>query len=102
MKESAFQAKIRTALRSRGCKVYKMQQNATTSYATPDLLFLYGPKYGFLECKRKKPTPSDFQPGQEARVAYFDKMSFARVIYPENFDEVIADIERFIDGNKSR
>lgn len=102
MKESYFQSKIIKQLREMGCFVIKMQQNATTIKAIPDVLFLYGNKYGFIECKRKKPCPSDFQPGQEKKVEMFNKMSFARVAYPENWDKVLSEIKEFINGDQDR
>lgn len=86
MREADFQSKVIKYLRSKGCLVFKMQQNATTRIATPDILFLIDGFWGALECKKSK--NAKFQPGQKEMVAKMDAMSFARVIYPENWTDV--------------
>ena len=50
-READFQSKVLKWLRSKGCIAYKMQQNATTRIATPDILFIKEGFWGAIECK---------------------------------------------------
>lgn len=97
--EAKFQASVTKWLRSKGCIVYKMQQNATTRIATPDIVWFYKRRYGFLEVKRAR--NASFRPGQEEMVARLDKWSYARVVFPENFDTIKAEIDEII-ANEER
>lgn len=90
-KESDFQAKVIKWLRSKGCIVFKMQQNATTRIATPDVLFLKEGFWGAIECKRSK--SAKFQPGQKEMVKKLDDWSWAKVAYPENWAEIRAELD---------
>jgi len=85
-KESDFQAKVIKWLRSKGCIVYKMQQNATTRIATPDVLFLKEGFWGAIECKAS--AKAKFQPGQKERGEKLDGWSYAKVAYPANWPEI--------------
>lgn len=86
MKESDLQAKIIKWLRSKGCVVYKMQQNATTRIATPDVLFLKEGFWGAIECKAS--ARAKFQPGQKEMVAKLNEWSYATVAYPANWPDI--------------
>lgn len=90
-KESDFQAKVLKYLRSKGCIAYKMQQNATTRIATPDVLFLKEGFWGAIECKASK--SAKFQPGQKEMVKKMDDWSYARVAYPENWDTIKKELD---------
>lgn len=93
-KEADFQSKVLKYLRSKGCIAYKMQQNATTRIATPDIAWFYKSRYGFLEVKRAQ--DASFRPGQKEMVSKLDKWSYARVVFPENFDTIKIEIDRII------
>lgn len=92
MKENEFQAKLVKELKVLfpGCIVHK--GNANLKQGIPDLIILYKNKWAALECKRNKPSPSDFQNNQEYYVNLMNEMSFARVIYPENKKEVLNEL----------
>lgn len=85
-KESDFQAKVLKWLRSKGCIAFKMQQNATTRIATPDILFLKEGFWGAIECKAS--ARAKFQPGQKEMVEKLDGWSYAKVAYPANWKEI--------------
>ena len=85
-KESDFQAKVLKWLRSKGCIAYKMQQNATTRIATPDVFFVKEGFWGAIECKAS--AKAKFQPGQKEMVAKLDDWSYAKVAYPGNWKEI--------------
>lgn len=93
MKERDFQAKLVKKLKALfpGCIVQK--QNANLKQGMPDLLILYKDKWAALECKKHKPSPSDFQSNQQYYVDLMNQMSFCRVIYPENEKEVLDELE---------
>jgi len=44
----------------------------------------------------KKHNKSIFQPNQEYYLDLFNKMSFARMISQDNYEEVIKDVEQFL------
>lgn len=85
-KEADFQAKVIKWLRSKGCIVYKMQQNATTRIATPDVFFIKEGFWGAIECKAS--ARAKFQPGQKEMVAKLDDWSYAKVAHPGNWKEI--------------
>lgn len=93
-KESDFQSKVLKYLRSKGCIAWKMQQNATTRLATPDILFVIDGFWGCIECKASK--TSKFQPGQKEMVEKLDKWSWARVAYPQNWPEIKAELDKVL------
>lgn len=84
--EKDFQAKIVKWLRAKGCVVLKYQQNATTRASIPDILFLKEGFWGAIEVKKSR--TAKYRPGQKETVAKMDAMSWARVVYPENWTEV--------------
>lgn len=92
--EKDFQAKVVRWLKSKDCVVIKYQQNATTRSGVPDLIFLKDGFWGALEVKKAKNSP--FRPGQKQMVAKLDSMSWAKVVYPENYDSVKKELEEIL------
>lgn len=94
-KESDFQAKVIKWLRSKGCIVYKMQQNATTRIATPDVFFIKEGFWGAIECKAS--ARAKFQPGQKEMVAKLDDWSYAKVAWPgECWENIKKELEEIL------
>jgi len=93
-READFQSKVLKWLRSKGCIAYKMQQNATTRIATPDILFIKEGFWGAIECKAS--SRAKFQPGQKEMVAKLDGWSWARVAYPQNWDIIKDELEEIL------
>jgi hypothetical protein len=58
----------------------------------PDLMVLYEDRWAALECKRTRNAPH--QPNQDYYIGLMDRMSFAKVIYPENKEEVLNELSR--------
>lgn len=92
MRESKFQSELIKDLKRifRGCVILKNDANYIQGF--PDLTILYRDKWAVLECKRS--ANEKFQPNQEYYISELDDMSFARVIYPENKEEVLDELQR--------
>lgn len=94
MKESDFQSKMVKWLRAKGCVVLKYQQNATTRAAVPDIIFLKDGFWGAIEAKKSKTAKC--RPGQKEMVAKLDSMSWAKLVFPENWDETRKELEQIL------
>lgn len=93
--EARLQTKIITWLKQKGCIVIKLSAVPGVPNGMPDVLFLLdGGGWGFLECKASK--KARFQPLQKDWIKKLDSFYFARVVYPENWLEVKAELEKLI------
>lgn len=95
--EKNFQQTIVKWLRSKGAVVLKYQQNATTTAAIPDIVFLKDGFWGAIEVKKAKNSP--FRPGQKEMVAKLDAMSWAKVVYGgenSNWEETKKELEEIL------
>lgn len=90
MKESAFQYKVISWLKERGCYVIKNSANPGVPLGCPDIFFCKGTFYGFIEVKPKK--GASFRPLQKETVAKLDEWSWARTVYPENWETTQKDL----------
>lgn len=92
MLESKFQSNLIKELRKRfpGCLV--MKTDPTYIQGLPDLLILYGSQWAALECKNN--STAHVQPNQPYYVEKMDHMSFARLIYPENKEDVLDELQQ--------
>ena len=89
-READFQAKFIKWARSKGFKCYKQQMNATTRAGTPDCIICYKKFYGFCEFKKSKDAA--FRPGQKETLEELGKWTYARVVFPENFDTIMSEL----------
>ena len=91
-KENEFQRKLIQKLKNLfpGCIVLK--NDANYIQGIPDLAIFYNNKWAVLECKKSKTAKR--QPNQEYYVSKMNEMSFARVIYPENEQEVLNELQQ--------
>lgn len=96
--ERDFQSKLIKDLKDIfvGCLVMKL--DSSYIQGIPDLLVLYKNKWATLECKKN--ANSSKRPNQEYYVGKMDEMSFSRFICPENKEEVLDDLERYLKENK--
>lgn len=92
--EATLEQKAVKYLKSKGCFVVKMQAGPGVPKGTPDRLFCKEGFYGWLEFKGSK--TAKFQPLQKERVAMLNEWSYARVVYPENWDEVQAELDTLL------
>lgn len=90
--ESKFQKDLMDEIREEypGCLI--MKNDSGYIQGIPDWTILYGDKWAVLEAKRDKDAAH--QPNQDYYVEQLDNMSFSRFIYPENKDEVLAELRK--------
>lgn len=94
MKESKFQSDLKKELKKTfpGSIITKMDSGDIQGI--PDLLILYKNKWATLENKRS--SKAHKQPNQEYYVNKMNDMSFSRFIYPENKEEVLAELKEYL------
>lgn len=92
--EANLQARIIKYLERKGLYVIKTGGLGTPSGCPDIIALLDGGGWFALEVKASK--SAKFQPLQKATIEKLDKMYFSRVVYPENWDEVRAEIESYI------
>lgn len=97
MKESKFQYNLKKELKNMfpGCIVTKLDSGDIQGI--PDLLILYKNKWATLE--NKKTAKAHRQPNQEYYVNKMNDMSFSKFIYPENKEEVLTDLKKYLENN---
>ena len=91
-RESEFQANLIKEIEKifDGCIVTKLDTRFIQGI--PDLLILYKDHWATLECKRH--YNSTHRPNQDYYVDLMNQMSFSRVVYPENKEEVLYELQQ--------
>ena len=94
--EREFQPNLIKEIETRfpGCIVTKL--DSSLIQGIPDLLILYKDKWATLECKRS--ANERRRPNQEYYVGILNEMSFSRVIYPENKEVVLNELQQSFDA----
>lgn len=92
MLEKDFQNKLIKDIKGMlpGCIV--MKNDANYIQGIPDLLILYKNKWASLECKQHK--SSKRRPNQDYYVNKMNEMSFSRIIFPENKEEILHELQQ--------
>ena len=88
--ESKFQKELMDKIRSEypGCVILKNDSGYIQGF--PDWTILYKDKWAVLECKREANAKK--QPNQEYYVDKLNGMSFSRIVYPSNEEEVLREL----------
>ena len=88
--ESKFQKELMDKIRSEypGCVILK--NDSGYIQGIPDWTILYEDKWAVLECKREANAKK--QPNQEYYVDKLNDMSFSRIVYPSNEEEVLREL----------
>ena len=99
MRENEYQAHLIKRLKRDfpGCTVLK--NDSGYAQGIPDLTILFKDKWAVLEVKASRNAAE--QPNQSWYVKLLDTMSFAAFIFPENEEEVIHDLQRAFQTNRS-
>lgn len=89
--ETKFQADLIKEIKKElpGAMVLKNDPNYIQGI--PDLTVFYKKKWATLECKREE--KATHRPNQDYYVDKMNEMSFSRVIYPENKEEVLNELK---------
>jgi len=99
MRENKFQSNLIKELKARfpGCMVLK--NDSGYLQGVPDLTIFYKDKWAMLECK--KDARAKHQPNQDYYIDIFNEMSYASVIYPENKESVLDEIQRSFESDRT-
>lgn len=91
MLENRFKTKLISEIKERfpGAKVFHLNPNECQG--APDLLILHQNKWAALE--GKKSATASHRPNQDYWVNEYNRMSFARFIYPENKEEILDELQ---------
>ena len=91
MLERSFQSKVIKELK----KIFKdsivLKLDAGYIQGIPDILILKGNRWAALEIKRDDKYKC--QPNQEYYIKRMDDMSFARIVTPQNWKEVLDELQ---------
>ena len=100
MLERNFQKLLIKDIKNRlpGCEVLK--NDASYKQGIPDLVVFYKKRWAMLEVK--KDEKASHRPNQDFRIEKYNQMSFARIIFPENKEEVLDAMERSLKGHTRR
>lgn len=77
---------------------FVMENDASKIQGILDLTVLYKDRYGMLEVKESANAP--YQPNQEFYIEKFNGMAFASVIYPENEEQVLSDLQSALGSKR--
>lgn len=99
MLESDFKRELAKELKEMfpGCFVLHLDPNEIQGI--PDLLILYENKWAMLEGKRT--YNSTRRPNQEYYIDILNQMSFAAIIYPENKEDVLNELQQAFEPRRS-
>lgn len=97
--ERDFQPKVIKELKKRfpGSIVTKLDANYIQGI--PDLLILYEDRWATLETK--KDISAKKRPNQDYYVDKMNKMSFSAFIHPDNMEEVLSELQRSFEADRS-
>lgn len=103
MLERHYQRDLIKRIRERMPDAVVLKNDPDYLQGVPDLLILHEDRWAMLEVKNKRPGRTGYQPNQEFWIEQFGAMSFASVIYPENEESVLDELQRsFASGGVAR
>lgn len=84
MSEAKLQSKIIKWLKDQGAYVIKTKPQPGTPVGCPDVVFMFGHKWGVIEVKASATAP--FRPGQQATLHHLKSWGpFVYVAHPDNW-----------------
>lgn len=89
--EARVQAKLIKYLNDKGCYVVKTKPGMGTPVGCPDVFAFYEGFWAAFECKANK--NAGWKPLQKETLDLLAQWSFVWVVYPENLDSVITELE---------
>lgn len=100
MRENQFQSILIKELEARFPDCIVLKNDPNYIQGVPDLIILYKDRWAALECKKSANAPR--RPNQDYYIDAMNEMSFASIIFPENKEEVLNDLERSFLRRKRR
>ncbi len=91
MREVKLQTDIIKYLKKKGCYVIKTKPGTGTPTGCPDIIFLFEGFWGAIEVKASAKAP--YQPLQKETLEKLNSWSFAKSVYPDNWDDVKSELE---------
>jgi hypothetical protein len=100
MLERDYQAELKSKLRDLFPGCYILKNDPEYFHGIPDLLVLYRDRWAMLEVKRS--ATSRRRPNQQLHVDVLNEMSYAAVIYPENEEDILRELqETFVQPRRN-
>ena len=96
MLENKFKTNLIKEIEKRFPGSYVFHLDPTERQGVPDLLILYKNKWAALEGKKNK--NASHRPNQDYYVKTMNEMSYASVIYPENKEDVLNEIQQAFES----
>jgi hypothetical protein len=96
--ENSFKSKLVRDLRFMFTEAIILKNDANYLQGVPDVLILYGNRWAVLECKDSFDSP--YRVNQEYYIKIMNDMSFARMICPENKEEVLDELQSALRPNR--
>lgn len=95
--ESKFQKELIDDIKERlpGCIILK--NDPSYIQGMPDLTILWNYRWAVLEVKRAKNSP--LQPNQKYYVDVLNKMSYSRIVYPDNKEEILNELQHTLGSS---
>ena len=90
--EAKTQSKLIKWLKAHGYFVIKTKPGPGVPVGTPDVFAVKEGFWAAFEVKASRNAP--FQPLQKRTVEKLNKWSYAKVVYPQNLDEILEELER--------
>ena len=90
--ERDYQPRLKERIESLFPGCYILKNDTRYIQGIPDLLILWKDRWATLEVKKSDKEP--YRPNQEYYISELDRMSFSRMICPENEEEVLSDLQR--------
>ena len=100
MKENEYQANLIKKLKDRFPGSIILKNDPNYKQGIPDLSIFYKDKWATLEVK--KDEKAKLRPNQEYYVETMNEMSFSRIIFPQNEEEVLDALEQSFKGRAKR
>lgn len=92
--EKTLQTNIIKYLKGKKCVVMKLTVVPGIPIGTSDLVFFCEGFYGFIEVKASKTAP--FHPLQPEFLKKMNEWSWAKAVYPENWEKIKAELEAIL------
>ena len=94
--ESEFQSRLIKEIKDRFPGVIVLKNDSSYCQGIPDLIILWRDRWAALECKKDRFARC--RPNQQYYVDEMNEMAFAAIIYPENKEDILFELEYYFRG----